>query len=102
MMPELPPLLKNYNLITHAIHSRMQLIRHRFDYNQEMTVNEFREKNKKHFENIKESIRINHDFSVNVAFEYNAAVMFLHSIDWEGENIKTLPEWKPKQKPDQP
>jgi len=99
-MQELPPLRKNYDLITHAIHSRMQLIRNKFDFDQKMSVNEFREKNKKNFENIKESIRINHDFSVNVAFEYDAAVMFLHSIDWDTENIKGQPEWKPKQKPE--
>jgi len=100
-MPEIPPLRKDYSLLIHAIHSRMQLIRSKMEYDDTMTVNDFRERNKKNIENIAESIRINHDFSINRAHEYDAAVMFLHSIDWEGENIKDQPVWKSKQKPDQ-
>jgi len=100
-MPELPPLRKNYSLFTHAIHSRLQLIRSRLDYEENMTVNLFRERNKKHFDDIRESIRTNHDYSVDVSNDYDAAVMFLHSIDWEGEKIKDQPAWKSKQKPDQ-
>jgi len=101
-MPDIPPLRKDYSLITHAIHSRMQLIRSKMEYNQTMSVNDFRERNKKYIENTSESVRTSHNQSVNVAHEYDASVMFLHTIDWEGEKIKDQPFWKPKQKPDQP
>jgi len=101
-MPEIPPLRKDYSLLIHAIHSRMQLIRSKMEYDQTMTVNDFREANKVRIEQIAESIRNFHNQSVNVAHEYDASVMFLHSIDWEGEKIKDQPVWRPKQKPDQP
>jgi len=97
-MQELPPLRKNYSIFTHAVHSRMQLIRSKLDYDQNMTVNEFRARNKVYFEPIRESIRINHDYNVDVTDEYDATVMFLHSIDWEGEKIKDQPVWTPKTK----
>lgn len=90
----LPPLRKNYSIFVHAIHSRLQLIRNKLDYAPDMEVNEFRERNKKYLAIVKESIRINHDYSVNVAEEYDAAVLFLHTVDQE--DVTNQPDWKPK------
>lgn len=64
-----------------------------------MSVNEFRERNKKFLDAIHESVRNQHDYSPNVADDYDASLMFLHTISWE--KVKEEPMWKPKQKPEQ-
>ena len=63
-----------------------------------MSVNDFREKNRRIFDIIRDSIQINHDFKIRMTEEWDAAVMFLRSVDWEAERVKTLPVWKPKGK----
>jgi hypothetical protein len=89
-------LKKNYTIHSHALHSRLQLIRSKLDINPSMTSEQFLMRNRKYFIKAAESIETYHNFKCG-DFEYNqAAELFITAFNADEKKIWDLPIWKPK------
>lgn len=71
---------KDYSLLVHAIHSRLQLIRHLVDFHLEMKPEELIEMNRRFFIQIAKSVEEYHGLhAVQQDFQH-AAFLFLYTI----------------------
>lgn len=92
------PVSKNYSIFTHAMHSRLQLIKNKILVTPEMTVQELITLNQKYFDLVAESVDTFHHYKAGRIEYHNAAEMFLSTLDSAEKETESQPEWKPKKK----
>lgn len=74
--------LKRASIISHALHSRLQMIRGKLYCRKDFTVDEFIDANRELIEQASESVRKRHDLAVtNIPHWREAAEMFLTSLE---------------------
>lgn len=88
------PVRKNYSIVVHALHSRLQLVRNKLDVNKKMTPTDVVTRNLRIFEKAGESVKIYHDQKCGKSEYYDAAELFLLSIDPDEAKILAQPVWK--------
>ena len=88
------PVKKNYSIYVHALHSRLQLVRNKLDISKKMTPNDVITRNLRMFEKAGESVKIYHDHKCGKSEYYDAAELFLLSIDPDEAKILAQPVWK--------
>lgn len=74
---------QKYSIYVHAMHSRIQLIRNKINYEKWMTVQDLVENNNKYFQRAASSIESDHGY-LPVGIDWiQTAQMFLMTVDFE-------------------
>lgn len=83
--------MKNYSLLVHALHSRLQLVRNKLDANPAMDPSQLVIRNQRIFLRASQSVEQHHNQRCNRSDFIDAAELFLMTL--ENDDIMNQPIW---------
>ena len=84
---------KNYSIYAHALHSRLQMIRNKLDFNAQMHPSDVVIRNQKYFDKAGISVEQHHEFHCGRSEFHQAAEMLLLTLKEAEADPRDLPLW---------